>query len=502
MKRRPEVASSAMMKPSLRDIFSCALCAVIFMLLALPAPASPAEKLELTLEEAVDMALEKNLSLKSERYSVPISEADLLAEKGAFDPAVGLNLSNLSAKRESPSLLTGTKEDHFTGELSLGGKIRLGTTYKLDWSSERVKSNLEFLTINPFYSSDLTLTLTQPLLKGRGPRVQESDVARARNNVAASRLREDAAAMDAVAGTVEAYWELYFARSELEVSEFSLKLARRTLEEVRAKIEAGSLPPVEVYQAEAELAQRQADLIQARKLVADREDRLRESMNLEQWEVEIFPVSSPPEPVQPPALEDAVSAAFQNRRDYKQEVIARDNAQIQRHFLANQKFPELDVFGSTGLNGVDRRYGSALDNMFSGDFFTWEVGVNFSMPLLNRQARGRYLRAAREADRAETAVAKLGQSIRVEVREAWREARRSTETIQASERARVASQKRLEAEEERFRVGKATLNDVLQFQEDYVQALSAERRARADYAIARVRLARAQGILAEAVLAE
>jgi outer membrane protein TolC len=501
MKRRPQItASPAVMKLFIKDAFCCALCTAIFIFLA-SSSSLAAEKLEFTVEEAVDMALERNLSLKIERYFVPVSEADLLAEKGAFDPTFVLNLSKSSAETQSPTLLTATEEDRLTGDLMLGGKMSLGTKYELRWMQERTKSNSVFLLVDPYYRSDLTLTLRQPLLKGLGSRVQESGIAIARNNLVASRLREDAAAMDVVSGTVEAYWELYFSRADLEVSEFSLELARRTLEEVRARIEAGSLPPVEIHKAEAEVAQRQADLIQARKLVADREDLLLESMNLEEWDAEISTLSSPPEPEEPLALEAAVSAALANRRDYRQGALALENARIERDFQANQKLPELDIFGTTGFDGTDREYGRAVEEMFAGDFFKWEVGVTFRMPLPNRQARGRHLRAAREAERAETAVARLRQSIRVEVREAWREARRSIETIRANERVRVASERRLEAENERFRAGKATLKDVLDFQEDYIRALSAERRARVDYAIARVRLERVQGTLAESVLA-
>ena len=140
-------------------------------------------------------------------------------------------------------------------------------------------------------------------------------------------------------------------------------------------------------------------------------------------------------------------------------------------------------------------YGDALESAGEGEFYSWRVGLALEIPLGNRARKGRYMRAEHDVELASLRVKALRQEVTVEVREALRALLLAKESIRASGRAKVASEKRLEAEEERFRLGMATLNDVLRFQQEYADALSSEKRAITDYAGASVMLRRATGTL-------
>lgn len=479
------------MKHSIKAAF------VIIVIVLSVGPVLGQERLELTLGEAIAAALSRNLSVEEERLLQQIGEADIVEAKGEFDPAFRAGVSAGDRKDPSVTTIVSTREKTVDYEASLGGKIQTGTEYDLSVEGSRVeRSATPFLLINPYYSSELLITITQPLARGFGKKVQESRVRAAEADLEAARLRAEHHAMELISETAAAYWELYFARGNLEAAEISLDLAGKTLEEVRAKIDAGTLAPVEIYKAEAEAAMREERFLSARKAVFDAEDALRAIMNTTEWHGDIVPVERPPEPAQAPALEALLGDAFANRRDLMQAHSELRSREIMERYYKNQTLPELDIVGSVGTSGLEgTSFGDAFEGATQGDFYSWKIGLALEVPIGNRAQKGRYARARHETELAELKIRKLRQEITVEVREALRALELARESIRASARSKIASEKRLEAEEERFRLGMATLNDVLRFQEEYADAISSEKRAIADYASSSVRLRRASGTL-------
>jgi outer membrane protein TolC len=467
-----------------------------FLILTSPVPCNAQEVLELTLDEAISISLKKNLTIAEQNLLIRKGEAEVKVWEGEFDPAMGLRLERTKEKEATVSEIQSAEEDFFSYEASFGGKIRTGTEYELKYAGGRVKSSdTLFLTTNPYYSSDLTLSFSQPLLKDFGKDVQESYIKVARKELEIARLNAEHKSEGIIADTADAYWELYFRRNEHKVTELSLELAEKILEEVETKIEAGTLAPVEIYGAEAEVAVREERLVQTRKAVSDSEDALREVMNLGEWESDIVPVEALPEPGSVSMLDSLLEDAFMNRRDYKQVIMDYEAKRILSGFYKNQQFPDLDLIGSVGLNGLSGSYGDSLDDTYSGEYYSWGVGLSISFPLGNRTAEGNYIKAKRDEEIAEIEVEKVKQAIMTGVREARRALELAKESIEASRRTRIASEKRLRAEEEKFRLGLTTLNDVLEFQENYSLSLSSEKRAITDYARAETRLKRATGTL-------
>ncbi|TAL26843.1 MAG: TolC family protein, partial [Nitrospirae bacterium] len=456
-----------------------------------------AERLELTLSEAINMSLKENLSLAGERINPKIAEADIKFREGEFDPNVDLKATESYRKSRSASLLLGTEERTANGDISLGGKVNTGTTYELKWANERVRSNSGYLTTNPYYTSELALTMTQPLLKGIGKDIQESNLNVARNNYEASRLILDEKSIGIIADTARAYWDLTFARNALKVAGFSLELAQNLLAEVKAKIDAGALASVEVYKAEAEVSLREEAHLKAGKLALDAADKLRVIMNLKDWLVELIPIEKTPEPFDIPPVEASIDTALNNRKDYKQAAIAFRNKEILKKYFDNQKYPDLNIIGAVGLNNLNGTYDKTVDGLDSRDYYSWQFGLSLRIPIGNNAAGGNYLKAKHEEEKSALALKIIEQQITAEVREAWRSVQLASETIKATKKTRTAAEKRFEAEEGRFRVGMATLNDVLKFQEEYAKALSSEKKAEVDYANSIVALERAKGTLGQ-----
>jgi len=457
----------------------------------------PRDAVELRLEEAVRTALLENLALKRSALDVESARADVLVNEGEFDPAFGVDLLYSYEKRQSVSRLVSPEDREVIYDLSFGGKLRTGTEYTLEWANRKVKTNLFFADLDRYYSSELRLNLSQPLLKGLGRDVQEARVRAAISAVGSAGLRDRRRAEEIILDTGSAYWELGFRMVELDVARLSLRFAEALLNEIRQKIEIGTLAPIEAYEAEAEVYSRREAIINAEKALKDAGDNLKRILNLPDWSKDIFPSDQPTPPAVARIPEEPLSDVLQRRFDYRAALEDIRNREILEKFYRNQTLPELNILGGAGLNAAQGELGRTYSDLGSTDYYSWEVGLGFSLPLENRTAKGTYNKARYEADKAKLAATELEQNILYELREARRALMASGQTIEAAESRRIAAQKRFEAERERFRVGFAVLNDVFRLEVDYNTAVSDENRARANYAIALMRLEQASGRLLE-----
>lgn len=482
---------------------------VLFILLFNPAAGFCGTPLELTLNEAIDTALKENLDLRSAGLDRKIAGTEIGVNEGAFDPNFKLSMDNKYIRRPPGSLIAGTDEQTYAAEAGISGKLFYGTGYELKWTNQRYKSNSifystapfipsDFLVINPSYSSDLILSVTQPLLKDAGKDIQKSRLNVAGANFEISSLRLSEGADRIIADTTKAYWDLLSARMDLEVSELSLKLAAELLNEVKAKIRAGALAPSEIYKAEAEVSLREEALIRNRKLISDAGDALRVILNMKDWDRDLTPVERPPALSDPAPLESLVAAAMSGRKDLKAAMMEKKNREVLRKFYENQALPDLSIIGAAGLNGLDRNYGDALDRLSSGRYHSWQIGLALTVPLGNKTAESNALKARHEEEKSEISLRQKEQKIESEVREAWRSVKLSIESFGAAGKTRLAAEKRLDAENVRFRAGMAVITDVLRFQEEYARTIAAEKNARIGYAKALVELDRVTGALSKA----
>lgn len=451
--------------------------------------------LELTLKEAIDLALKENLALKTDRLDRDISRTDVRINEGEFDPAFKLQASGKFTKSPPAFLIAGTEDKTYIAEAGISGKISAGTGYELKWTNERYSTNSPFYSINPFYSSELILSVTQPLLKNAGKEVQKSRLNVAGNNLVISGLRLSHGADKVIADTSKAYWDLLSARQELAVSVISLRLANGLLDEVKAKIHAGALAPSEIYKAEAEVSLREESLIKNRKLISDAADSLRVVMNFKDWDREISPVENPPAVSDLPPVETFVADAFANRNDLKAATAEKKSREIMRKYFDNQALPDLSIIGAAGVNGIDQNYGDTAEKLKSGRYHSWQIGMALTVPLGNRTAEGNAGKARNEEEKAELDLRRLEQTISAEVRESWRTVKLAMESIVATGKTKLAAEKRLDAENVRFRAGVAIMTDVLKFQEEYAKAMSSEKNAHIAYAKALAELGRATGAL-------
>ncbi|MBF0564716.1 MAG: TolC family protein [Nitrospirae bacterium] len=448
--------------------------------------------LKLTIEETIELVKKQNLSLRVDSYKPGIAEADLLVKWGNFDPLVSLDVNDSYMKQSSPSIIDNSEQRVFNYNASVSGTIPTGTGYELKWNNLEFIGNSPFLTLNRYHSTDLDLSLKQPVLKGFGVDVQLANVRVSKNAVDMAKLDYGSAVVAKVADAVIQYWDLSSALASLESAGLALSLAESTDKEVKAKIKAGAMARVDVYTTEAEIAEREESLIESEKKARDADNNLKAMINLENTDERLDPVSTPPEGVQAESPEDIIKEALASRQDYQRVLVEKKSKEILAAYYKNQMLPDLSLQAEYGYGGLGTDYKAALNQLFD-DGKSWKIGFMLTVPIGNRKNVGNYHRAKFELEQMDSSILQLEQTIRVSVKEALTAVLYAQKKAAAATKTRIASEKKLEAEDGKFKAGLAALNDVLKFQRDYANSVYEEKKAKNDFAKALVNLNRVKG---------
>jgi outer membrane protein TolC len=466
----------------------------------------------LGIDDTVARALEANLDIVVERYNKDIREAELLSAEGIFDPTIRLELSYEEDEipqttREGLASQAGTAETvrkdlAFTVEGKLPPGTEYGVTFDREQSQFTQRDTLVGDVRNPAeYNLDLTFTLTQPLLKdfGLGANLAGIRVARGERDMSAEDFQKRV--MDVVAEAQSTYWNLLAAIENLRVSEGSLKLARDLLAENRIRLEVGTMARLEVLQAETGVAQREEEVIVARSLLENVEDNLKRILNLpkdtEEWRTRIEPTDTPEFVERQIDLLAQLETAFEKRPDYRRSLMQIENDAIDEQFARNQLLPTVDVNGQYQFLAVGGEFHSAFDDIERGSSPSWQLGLTAEYPIRNRTAKGEYRKAQLEKRQSEKESENLRLSIIVEVNKAVRDIRTSMKRIEVTAKAVALAEESLKAERKKLEVGVSTSHDVLEFEEEAVDAQRREILAKLDYAKALIDLAGATGTVLE-----
>jgi len=449
--------------------------------------------MRLTVADAVKIAVEENPAIRMNRADARIAGGTLTARQGAFDTVIDAAVTDAESRTKSAGLAgVSTSRNNAMGwSLSASRMLDTGTQLSASATGGRTDFKSSPLSPDPAYSSSLSFSVSQPLLRGKGRDVQTAGIRAAEISVQAAGMTVEHSAAELASNVRKAYWELVFALDDIEVKKLSLQLAERLRTETRQKIEAGALAQVEIYQPESEAALREQELIVSERNAAAAEDALKLAMNVRQWSGRIVPADAPDESAKDTIDTDAaISEALENRRDIKAAFHRMEAAGFLSKIAADARRPALALSGGLALNGLS---GSATNSVTESDY-GWNIALNYSVPLENRAASGAYASALAEVEKANLAFILLRQAVVKEARDAARNAKVAGKTIGAARKTSLAFRKRMEAEQAKFDAGLSTASDVLNAQTLYAKALSGEKRAVVDYAQALAELERVRGI--------
>lgn len=319
---------------------------------------------KLTLQSVMFLALKNNLQIAFQSLAPGISETGIMREESVYDPDLSLQYGKSRSVQQVGNYLTGAGADSVyqqAWDLKMGimKQFVAGTSAELKWNAIESKTDFIFQQLVPQYKSDLSLNLTQPLLKDFGIEIGRSMIKIANLNFEISQYQFKNQVMEILSGIEKSYWALYFQNKDYEARQKSLKAAEDLLREFKIRIDAGTLAPIEIYQAEAEVAERKHDLIVAADLVKDTEDRLKTSLNLydkkEYWDLQIIPADDPRSGPVTVDLEQSLQEAFAYRPDYIQAKMDIEARNIMVKYTKNQTLPRVDLFGTLGTMGLAGR---------------------------------------------------------------------------------------------------------------------------------------------------
>lgn len=478
---------------------------------------SPAAgELHLSIEEAIAIALERNLDLLISRNTYQDSVFGVQDARGFFDLQLTAGVSASDDESPTVSELEGAavlaQEDQ-QWSLGLAQPTPIGGEASLDWVNSRFETNDEFALINPAFRSGLTVGYTQPLLEGFGRTVARNEILVAQQNREIGRGEFEAQVIATAQEVANAYWGLVEARQQLGVAQEALALAEELHEQNKIRVDVGTLAPLELVQSEAGVATQREEIIRARTAVGDAADQLRLLLNLEQgplWTAELIPETEPStEPIEID-LQGALATARQARVELAIQEAGVEQAQLGVAVARSVFRPRLDLnlaYTHSGVGGdvlnpetgevTPGGFSDALDQVTGLDFPGWQVGLQFAYPLQNRSGRARRASAEIAVDSAEMLYEQLHQQVATEVRSAARNLESAWEQVESARASRRLQERSLDAEQKRFDNGMSTSFQVLQVQNELTAARSREVAATVGYNRAVIEYHRAVGGLLE-----
>ncbi len=468
---------------------------------------SSTRELELTVQSAVAIALVNDIGLQVEGLAVEVARFEALGSWGAFDWDFTAEGNYVDGKQKGDTDLSGAeilKFDTVGWGLDLNRPLEWGGNFNVRLNSDTTETNNQFARANPSTTDVLAVTYRQPLLRGLGREHATADQQVADVQYVQQLERQRQVRQDVERQVRDAYWDLVLRIEQLDVARKGLELVSEQLAREQRRLEVGVGIEVDVLEAEAQVAIREEQLLEADVNVRAAEDALKQILfpgtDSAVWETRLRPATPLPEstgPVEQPQWTETLTVAVENRPDLAQQRQAITAAELLLDFARNDARVGLDLSLAMSGNGFSGEQSEALEEALSFEFPTYSAGLVFNAPIGNR-ARRNAERAARARLRSERLVFdQLESQVAGEVRDAVRQVAYQAKAVDAAQRSLAASRRQYEAERARHAEGISTAFRLLEFQNQLEEAALSERAARVAYQKALVALRAAQGLLGD-----
>ncbi len=482
------------------------------------------QELTLTLEDSIVRALQNNLNVAAEVINPGLASASVSRAKQMYTPTLQLDLSGNRYEQLSTWSLqsAGTYINKATtSSATIAQKIPFGGTFQASLSYDYSKNNQLFQSYNPSYASRLNFVLTQPLLKNFGWTVSRREIIVAQNAFDSSRSQFKDVLINTIYSVEEAYWNLVYSIENLRTLGQALESGRDLLSKTKREVQVGTKAPIEVLNAEATVARREADILQAEAQVKRSQDMLRTLLNLvadpSAAGKNILPADKPEFRPFAITFEEAYAQAMAARPDLESAKSTIETKAVNFKFAKNQRLPQLDlqlVKASPGISGQQYIYdpnnpfgtptlgdpgsaGAAFKDAFKFLYNNWTAGVTLTIPFGDVFGKAGYAYAKLDLEQAQARLKTQEQQVFLEVSDAVRTLETAAKSVDAYRIARELAEKQLEAEMKKLNVGMSTNYFVLTYQDALASARSLEMRALVDYNVAVANIAKVTGTTLE-----
>ncbi len=469
-------------------------------------------KVDLTSEQAVSRALDRNPALASQRLTPRTFDYTTAASWAFYRPTLTSSLRTNSQTALPQTTVEGgnvVNTDTNNWNSGLTQNMRWGGgNYAISWNNNYVKSTRNTGIYNPTYGSTFNANYTQPLLQNFKLDNTRFTLRNTQISQAISELDLRSTVASTVAQVRNAYWELVYAYQAIDAAQRSLDLSTKLVQDNRSRVEIGTMAPIDIVQAQAEEATRRQQMVAAQSTLRNNELALKRLIvsgtDDDLWRATINPVDRPSPVFEPIDLDAAVANGLQNRTDLETNRKTVQASELQLSNLRNQTLPTLNLVTTYALDGrggtlINRAatlpnggYLDSLRNIGSFDAPTWTLQVNFSYPLGQSAAEANLARQRIVIQQNQATIKTTELQIATDITSAAIAVRNTLESVQASATSRELSEKRLEAVQSKYDVGMSTNYEVVQAQRDLNDARNSELRALLNYRKALVDLERAQ----------
>jgi outer membrane protein len=473
----------------------------------------PGETLRrLSIEESVNLALEQNLGIKIQRFDPQIQDTAIAQARSFWAPQFSTTLQKTSNEQPVVNIFSGTQPSvtagqFFTG-VSLTETLPWGANYTANWNNSRFTTNDPTNTFNPRLQSNLQLNFTQPLLRNRSIDQIRQQVESSKKFRDLSNIQLDSVIVQTTRAVRNAYWDLSTSINNLKAQQESLALSQQSLKDNQKRVEIGTMAPIDIVQAQAEVASNEERVILAEAAIKRAQDNLRalilDPSAPDFWTTAIEPSDAAPFQEQTIDIDAAVRNALDKRTDLRSAKNTIDRSDLTIRYLRNQILPDVNAvvnYGAVGVGGVQlpsrnpftgevvgpiaspiaTSFGSTLGDVLRSSFPQWTFGVQIGYPLGASTQHANLERAKLEYQQSQTQLQNMQLQIAAQVRDAGRNVQTNQKRVQSARASRELQERKLEAEEKKQAAGMSTSFFVFQAQRDLAQARTAEIQAISDY---------------------
>ena len=532
-------------------------------------------KLELSMQEAVELALENSMDIVVQRYNAWFADTGMLKAKAGgfggatpgavfggssasnpllnFDPVITTTVSidDRNGPVNNPltsgtgtglSSLTRLTLHTATFNTQVAQGFQTGTTFFTAWDNTRSSSTSAANLFNPSVQSSIFVGFQQQLLNGFGRSVNTRNIRIAKNNRKIADWAFTGQAITTVTNTINAYWELVYARENVKVQQQAVTVAENLYTDNKKQLEIGTMAPLEVTRAESEVATDRQNLILAQTVHLQNQQILKNAISKNPLapnliNVEIIPTDLPsrPEAIEAPSFEEAAKEAFAKRPELQEEALNLLNGAIDVQATRNALLPTATLtaqYSTVGLAGnqatfttatiagapvVDANgnpipggpflpatqftpngtaqagFGDAMSSALHNNFPDYQVSLNVQIPIRNRSAQADNQRAILTQRWLEAQLQQMKNAALLDVRNTYIALTQDRAQVDAASKARELQQQTFDAEQKKYQLGASTVYLVIQTQRDLINAQGTELRALANLAEAKANYERAVG---------
>jgi outer membrane protein TolC len=457
----------------------------------------------LSIDEAVATALEQNLDLQVQRINPQLQDLATAGFRAAYTPNFVSTVSTGDQTRQSTSFFTG-------GGLAAGAGVTSGTSlfnfgvnslsnwygasYDVRWNNNRLTTNNPLESFNPQLNSTITATYQQPLLRNFRIDGARQQLLVSQKNKEITDVQFEQSIAVTVRNVRNAYYDLMGAIASLNVQRQSLDLARQSLKDNRARVEIGTMAPLDIVQAEAEVATREEAVIIAEAAIERQMDTVRALVfnpsSPDFWTARIEPTDTVTFVPTTVDVEAAVKNALTERTDVQAARKNLDINDVNIRFFRNQSLPDVTAtvnYNARGIGGLNvtrardpitnlpsgdvlttdaRNFFTTVGTAFAGDFPGWSLQFDIAYPIGRSSQEAQLARARLQQTQQQRQLSSLELQVATQVREAARNVQTNAKRVDATRASLALAEKRLEAEEKRFQAGLTSSFFVLQAQRD------------------------------------